>query len=99
MFGLPCHVIAIVAAVFVGATFSGAGIIFGFTVGALNPCQSTYERILSLGRLFSGLYFMLAGIELIANFLAWFGFGIVAKRLLYDLRILSFRSLLEQTVH
>ncbi|KAL2061284.1 hypothetical protein VTL71DRAFT_7557 [Oculimacula yallundae] len=91
--------IAIIAAVFVGATFTGAGVIFGFTVGALNPCESTIEKIRSMGRFFAGLYFMLAGIELFANFLAWFGFGTIAERLLYNLRVLSFRSLLEQTLH
>ena len=96
---LGWFVIAMIAAVFVGATFPGQGIIFGFTVGALNPCQSTVERIRSMGRLFAGLFFMLAGIELIANFLAWWGFGIIAERLLYNLRVLSFRSLLEQDIH
>ncbi|KAI5262318.1 P-loop containing nucleoside triphosphate hydrolase protein [Aureobasidium subglaciale] len=92
-------VMALIAAVFVGATFSGAGIIFGFTVGALNPCESTVERILSMGRFFSGLYFMLAGVELFANFLAWWGFGVAGEKLLYNLRVLSFRSLLEQSIH
>ncbi|KAK0114389.1 hypothetical protein ONS95_013881 [Cadophora gregata] len=91
--------IAMVAAVFVGATFTGAGVIFGFTVRALNPCESTIEKIRSMGRLFAGLYFMLAGVELVANFLAWFGFGTIAERLLYNLRVLSFRSLLEQTLN
>ncbi|KAI5194684.1 P-loop containing nucleoside triphosphate hydrolase protein [Aureobasidium subglaciale] len=91
--------VALIAAVFVGATFSGAGIIFGFTVGALNPCESTVERILSMGRFFSGLYFMLAGVELFANFFAWWGFGVAGEKLLYNLRILSFRSLLEQSIH
>ncbi|KAG4417152.1 hypothetical protein IFR04_009721 [Cadophora malorum] len=91
--------IAMIAAVFVGATFTAAGVIFGFTVGALNPCESTIEKIRSMGRLFAGLYFMLAGVEFFANFLAWFGFGTIAERLLYNLRVLSFRSLLEQTLH
>ncbi|KAH7008987.1 P-loop containing nucleoside triphosphate hydrolase protein [Ilyonectria destructans] len=91
--------IAIIAAIFVGATFSGAGMIFGFTVGALNPCENTIDKIRSMGRFFAGLYFMLAGIELIANFFAWWGFGIIAERLLYNLRVLSFRSLLEQRIH
>ncbi|KAJ4173935.1 hypothetical protein NW754_012926 [Fusarium falciforme] len=91
--------LAMIAAVFVGATFSGSGIIFGYTVGALNPCASTVDRIRSLGRMFAGLFFMLAGVELIANFFAWLGFGIVAERLLYNLRVLSFRSLLEQGIH
>ncbi|KAI1031273.1 hypothetical protein LB504_000902 [Fusarium proliferatum] len=91
--------LAMIAAVFVGATFSGSGIIFGFTVGALNPCANTLDHIRSMGNMFAGLFFMLAGVELIANFLAWLGFGIVAERLLYNLRVLSFRSLLEQGIH
>ncbi|KAM0564292.1 hypothetical protein ACHAPJ_000502 [Fusarium lateritium] len=91
--------LAMTAAVFVGATFSGSGIIFGFTVGALNPCANTLDHIRSMGNVFAGLFFMLAGVELIANFFAWLGFGIVAERLLYNLRVLSFRSLLEQGIH
>ncbi|KAF2012864.1 P-loop containing nucleoside triphosphate hydrolase protein [Aaosphaeria arxii CBS 175.79] len=92
-------VIATIAVVFVGATYSAAGIIFGFTIGALNPCQSTISHILWAGSFFSGLYFMLAVVELVANFLAWLGFGIIAERMLYNLRVLSFRSLLEQEIH
>ncbi|RGP70554.1 hypothetical protein FSPOR_3855 [Fusarium sporotrichioides] len=96
---LGWFVIAMIAAVFVGATFSGSGIIFGFTVGALNPCANTLDHIRSMGNMFAGLFFMLAGVELVANFFAWLGFGIVAERLLYNLRVLSFRSLLEQSIH
>ncbi|KAF4949509.1 hypothetical protein FSARC_13446 [Fusarium sarcochroum] len=91
--------LAMAAAVFVGATFSGSGIIFGFTVGALNPCANPLDHIRYMGNMFAGLFFMLAGVELIANFFAWLGFGIVAERLLYNLRVLSFRSLLEQGIH
>lgn len=95
---LGCFLIALVAAAIVGATFSGSGLIFGYTVGALNPCQSTVERILSKGRFFAGMVFMLGCIELVANFLAWLGFGIIGERILYALRKLSFRSLLEQNL-
>lgn len=89
-------ILAIIAAFIVGCTFSGSGLIFGNTVGALNPCASTADRILRLGRLFSGLMFMLAVIEFFANFFSWFSFGVISERLLYSLRVLSFRSLLEQ---
>ncbi|KAL1838816.1 hypothetical protein VTK73DRAFT_4235 [Phialemonium thermophilum] len=88
--------VALFAATIVGGTFSGSGLIFGFTVGALNPCDHETSRILSLGRFFGGLLFMLAVIELVANFAAWSAFGLLAERLLYVLRVLSFRSLLEQ---
>ncbi|TEA19682.1 ABC transporter 1 [Colletotrichum sidae] len=91
-------IVAMIAATIVGATFSGSGLIFGFTVGALNPCASTADRIISLGRFFSGMLFMLACIEFFANFFAWTCFGVVAEKLLYSVRVLSFRSLLDQDV-
>ncbi|KAK1751077.1 Leptomycin B resistance protein pmd1 [Echria macrotheca] len=91
-------VVAIFAATIVGATFSGSGLIFGFTVGHLNPCDNTTDRILYYGQFFGGMLFMLAVIELLANFLAWASFGLIAERLLYAVRVLSFRSLLEQGV-
>lgn len=91
-------VLAVIAAVIVGGTFSGSGLIFGFTVGGLNPCQNSADRILYLGKFFGGLLFMLAIIELVANFFAWSCFGLLAERLLYSVRVLSFRSLLEQGV-
>ncbi|KAK5657194.1 hypothetical protein OQA88_3252 [Cercophora sp. LCS_1] len=91
-------VLAVFAATIVGFTFSGSGLIFGFTVGHLNPCGNTTDRIIYYGKFFGGLLFMLAVIELIANFLAWSCFGLIAERLLYALRILSFRSLLGQGV-
>ncbi|EGX88958.1 ABC multidrug transporter SitT [Cordyceps militaris CM01] len=90
--------IALVAAAIVGATFSGSGLIFGYTVGALNPCQNTIAGILSKGRFFAGMIFMLGSVELFANFLAWLGFGIIGERVLFALRKLSFRSLLEQNL-
>ncbi|EEY16321.1 multidrug resistance protein [Verticillium alfalfae VaMs.102] len=62
---------AIIAAAIVGCTFSSAGVILGYTVGALNPCANTVERILDLGRFFAGMIFMLACIEFFANFVAW----------------------------
>ncbi|OAA48785.1 ABC multidrug transporter SitT [Cordyceps fumosorosea ARSEF 2679] len=88
--------IALVAAAIVGATFSGSGLIFGYTVGALNPCQNTVDGIKSMGRFFAGMIFMLGAVELVANFLAWLGFGIIGERTLLALRRLSFRSLLAQ---
>lgn len=92
-------VVAMIAAVLVGGTFSSAAVILGFTVGELNPCSNTVDRILSMGQLFSGLMFMLAVVEFFANFFAWSCFGVVAEKLLYVVRVLSFRSLMEQPVH
>lgn len=94
----PWLLLAVFAAVIVGGTFSGSGLIFGFTVGALNPCENSPEDILDLGKFFGGLLFMLACIELLANFFAWSCFGLIAERMLYAIRVLSFRSLMEQGV-
>ncbi|KFA49980.1 hypothetical protein S40293_05954 [Stachybotrys chartarum IBT 40293] len=89
-------VLAVVAAVIVGATFSSAGVIIGHVVGALNPCANLASEIVSSGAFFSGMIFMLAGIELLANFFAWSLFGVIAERILFTARVLSFRSLMEQ---
>jgi ATP-binding cassette, subfamily B (MDR/TAP), member 1 len=92
---LGWFVLAVIAAVIVGGTYSAAGLVFGHTVGNATPCTSP-DRILSIGMLFGGMFFMLAVVEFFANFISWSGFGYVAEKLLYQLRILSFRSLLRQ---
>ena len=91
--------IAIVSAAIVGGTFLGSGMLFGYTIEALNPCSSTIDTVLYYGKFFGGLLFMLAVVELCANFFAWSCFGLIAERLLYTIRVLSFRSLMEQEVH
>ncbi|KAK5988670.1 ABC transporter 1 [Cladobotryum mycophilum] len=45
---------------------------------------------------FGGMFFMLAVVELFAYAGSWSGFGYVAEKLLYRIRVLSFRSLYEQ---
>lgn len=90
-------VAAIIAGIIVGATFSGAGLIFGHTVGRINPCHPVNE-IRWAGQFFGGMYFMLAVIELCANSTSWSGFGYVAEKLLYKMRVLSFRSLYTQSL-
>ncbi|KAH7625165.1 P-loop containing nucleoside triphosphate hydrolase protein [Sordaria sp. MPI-SDFR-AT-0083] len=90
--------LAIFAAVIVGGTFSGSGILFGFTIGALNPCSSTMDKVLYYGKFFGGFLFMLACVEFFANFAAWSCFALIAEKLLYAMRVLSFRSLMEQGV-
>ncbi|KAJ9148320.1 Leptomycin B resistance protein pmd1-like protein 4 [Pleurostoma richardsiae] len=89
---------ALFASFLVGCTFSASGLIFGFTVGELNPCNNTPSHILNRGLFFSGMLFMLAVVELAANAIAWSSFGLIAERLLYAVRVLSLRSLLEQDI-
>lgn len=96
---LPWLLMAIGAAVIVGLTFPSSGTIIGVTVGELNPCSNTADHIRYNGKLYGGLLFMLAVVELFANFAAWSCFGVVAERLLHLIRVLSFRSLMEQDIH
>ena len=88
-------VMAVIAATIVGGTFTGSGLIFGHTIGAFSPCHPKSE-ILWAGKFFGGMFFMLAVIELFAYTCSWSGFGYVAEKLLYKIRVLSFRSLYEQ---
>lgn len=88
-------IVAIVAATIVGCTFTGSGLIFGNTIGRVSPCNPTSE-ILWAGRFFGGLFFMLAVVELCAYTASWAGFGYVAEKLLFKIRVLSFRALYEQ---
>lgn len=96
---LPWLLLAMAAATIVGLTFPSAGTIIGYTVGELNPCKNGPDGVRSQGNLFSGLLFMLACVELIANFAAWSSFGVVTERMLHSVRVLSFRSLMEQDIH
>ncbi|KAG8167938.1 hypothetical protein KVR01_003627 [Diaporthe batatas] len=97
---LGWFILALIAAFIVGSTFSAQGVIFGFTVGELNPCAAgaTGDSLRSVGKMFGGLFFMLACVELLANFFTWWGFGIVAERLLYHLRVLALRALLDRDI-
>ncbi|KAJ4857434.1 ABC transporter transmembrane region domain-containing protein [Trichoderma breve] len=87
--------LAVFSAVIVGGTFSSAGVIFGNTVEKVSPCNSTHQ-ILWAGKFFGGLFFMLAVVELFAYTGSWYGFGYIAEKLLYKIRVLTFRSLYEQ---
>jgi ABC-type multidrug transport system fused ATPase/permease subunit len=93
------HLIFIFAALLgssiVGGAFSGEAVIFGNTVGSLNPCNSP-DDIRSKGNFFGLMFFVLAIIEFFANVASWAGFGWVSEKVVYTVRVLSFRSLLEQ---
>lgn len=87
--------VALLGSVVVGGAFSGEAVIFGNTVGSLNPCK-TPGFIRSHGNLFGLMFFVLAIIEFFANLISWSGFGWTSERLVYTVRVLSFRSLFEQ---
>ncbi|KAI1273612.1 multidrug/pheromone exporter, ABC superfamily [Xylaria sp. FL0933] len=87
--------IAFFGSLIVGGTYLGSGLIFGNTIAALSPCN-TEQAIKAAGSLFGLLYFVLAIIEFFANGTSWSTFGLVAEKVLYVIRVLSFRSLFEQ---
>ncbi|KAI0816510.1 multidrug/pheromone exporter, ABC superfamily [Xylaria sp. FL0064] len=87
--------IAFFGSLLVGGTYLGSGLIFGNTIAALSPCN-TEQAIRAAGSLFGLLYFVLAIIEFFANGTSWSTFGLVAEKVLYVIRVLTFRSLFEQ---
>jgi ABC-type multidrug transport system fused ATPase/permease subunit len=86
---------ALLGSSIVGGAFSGEAVIFGNTVGSLNPCKSP-SSIDSRGNFFGLMFFILAIIEFFANLVSWSGFGWVSEKMVYTVRVLSFRSLFEQ---
>ncbi|KAH7135325.1 leptomycin B resistance protein pmd1 [Dendryphion nanum] len=88
-------VLAFFSALIVGGTYSASGLIFGNTIGTLTPCNPP-DYIRSHGMLLAGMFFMLACVEFFANFGSWGSFGLISERLIYKVRILSFRSLFKQ---
>ena len=87
--------IALLASTVVGGAFSGEAVIFGNTVGSLNICNSA-ASIRASGSFFGLMFFVLAIIEFFANTISWSGFGFVSERIVYSVRVLSFRSLFKQ---
>lgn len=87
--------LALIGSIIVGGAFSGEAVIFGNTVESLNVCRSP-DSIRSSGNFFGLMFFVLAIIELFANAVSWTGFGWVTERIVYSVRVLSFRALFEQ---
>jgi len=88
-------VLAFFAALIVGGQYSGSGLLFGNIMGTMSPCN-TPDFIRSRGALLSGLWFMLACIEFLANFTSWAVFGLISERLIYQARNRSLNALLQQ---
>jgi ATP-binding cassette subfamily B (MDR/TAP) protein 1 len=88
-------VLAFFAALIVGGQYCGSGVLFGNIMGTMSPCN-TPDFIRSRGELLSGLWFMLACIAFLANFTSWATFGLISERLIYKVRNLSLRTLLQQ---
>lgn len=90
-------ILALIGSSLVGGAFSGEAVIFGNTVGALNICKSP-EDIRKSGSFFGLMFFVLAVVEFFANVVSWTGFGWITEKIVYSVRVLSFRSLFEQDI-
>ncbi|KAH9864441.1 hypothetical protein J1614_010375 [Plenodomus biglobosus] len=88
-------VLAFFAALIVGGQYSGSGLLFGNIMGTMSPCNPP-DYIRSRGAFLSGMWFMLACIEFLANFTSWAVFGLISERLIYKVRNLSLQTLLRQ---
>ncbi|KAE8360982.1 P-loop containing nucleoside triphosphate hydrolase protein [Aspergillus caelatus] len=88
-------ILAIAGAVIIGGTYCGSSVIFGNVVGKLSGCEEP-DSIRHAGELFGLMFFVLAIVEFFANFVSWSLFGWVAEQVIYKVRILSLRSILEQ---
>ncbi|GAB7334690.1 hypothetical protein MBLNU13_g06634t1 [Cladosporium sp. NU13] len=88
-------ILATSGAIVIGGTYCASAAIFGNVVGKLSYCE-TPEAIRHAGELFGLLFFVLAIVEFLANFLSWSLFGWVAEQVIYKVRVLSLRSILEQ---
>jgi ATP-binding cassette subfamily B (MDR/TAP) protein 1 len=87
--------VAFFTSTIVGGTYSVEAVIFGNTIGALSPCKSE-DSIRSSGNLYGLLFFAIAIVTFFANAISWAAFGYTAEKILYKVRLLSFRSLFEQ---
>ncbi|KAL4884510.1 P-loop containing nucleoside triphosphate hydrolase protein [Aspergillus karnatakaensis] len=87
--------IAITGAVIIGGTYCASAVIFGNVVGKLSACEEA-QSIRDAGEFWGLMFFVLAIIEFFANFISWSLFGWIAEQLIYKVRVLSLRSILEQ---
>lgn len=87
--------LAFFGALVVGGQYSASGLLFGNVMGVMSPCNPA-EYVRSQGALLAGMWFMVACVAFLANFTSWATFGLISERLIYKVRVLSMRSLLQQ---
>ncbi|KAF7585788.1 hypothetical protein BBP40_010091 [Aspergillus hancockii] len=94
---MPLVLLGLAMSTIIGGSYSAEAVVFGHTVGNLNPCRGA-DAISDSGSLYGLLFFILALVELIANVVGGAAFGWAADKILYRIRVLSLRSLLGQTL-
>ncbi|KAJ1020771.1 hypothetical protein NDA16_004162 [Ustilago loliicola] len=92
----PYILLGLFTSAIMGGSYSGEAVLFGHVIEALNPQCHSPSSVKSSGREFGLYFFILALIQLVAysiNGLVW---GLVAERLLFRLRRVSFNTMLDQ---
>lgn len=92
----PYILLGLFTSAIMGGSYSGEAVLFGHVIEALNPQCHSLSSVKSSGREFGLYFFILALIQFLAysiNGLVW---GLVAERLLFRLRRVSFNAMLDQ---
>lgn len=92
----PYILVGLFTSTIMGGSYSGEAVLFGHVISALNPSCHTPANVESSGREFALFFFILALIQFFSysiNGLVW---GMVAERLLFRLRRVSFNTMMEQ---
>ncbi|KAL8942052.1 MAG: hypothetical protein Q9211_001561 [Gyalolechia sp. 1 TL-2023] len=87
--------IGVVGAIIAGGIYSGDAVLFGITISKLNPCEGI-SRTRNAGNLAGILFFALAISAFLANSIGGSALGSVAEKIVCKIRILTFRSLVQQ---
>ena len=92
---LPFLTVGLIGAVIAGGVYSGDAVIFGTVISKLDPCKGV-SQTKATGNLAGILFFILSLLAFFANSIGGSAFGRVAERMVYNIRILTFRSLMQQ---
>lgn len=90
-------ILGLAMSVVIGGSYTAEAVIFGHTIGSLNPCIGP-DGIRHGGHLYGLLFFIMALVEFSANVIGGCAFGWAADKILYRIRVLSLRSLMGQTI-
>ncbi|KAJ9475197.1 putative Alpha-factor-transporting ATPase (putative) [Pseudozyma hubeiensis] len=92
----PYILVGLFTSAIMGGSYSGEAVLFGHVIEALNPQCRGADGVRASGREFGLYFFILALIQFFAysiNGLVW---GLVAERLLFRLRRVSFDTMMDQ---
>lgn len=92
----PYILVGLFTSAIMGGSYSGEAVLFGHVIEALNPQCRGADGVRAAGREFGLYFFILALIQFFAysiNGLVW---GLVAERLLFRLRRVSFNTMMDQ---